>query len=336
MISAIFAKPCFSGTTPANRTRSMVKPGSAPMPQEYWLTPGMKREPLLAASMVSIMDAPDFFGHVFSASGSDPKRGTLFAKKGDYRERGDAAGLWIFRRDVLDRHRKARGIGFHLDAMNVARYRRIGPDLEPGPVGADAGQRQRHRDIQIGRESLGRLARGALEDPQRFGDPLDIDVVLDDIGRAGEPWNRLSRHHADRMDGADRRRGHGIQPNQGARRHHDLTAMLFGKCDQVLMVEQSAGAENDSRLSRCHERFDDRPDEFARRTFDDDIGDVAKRADRQDRGLYCQARKPAAVLVRILRRHRGQGQSFYSPVERLRHLLANGSQPGNGHPQVGS
>jgi hypothetical protein len=40
MISAIFSKPCFSGTTLEKRTRSRVKPGSAPTPQEYWLTAG--------------------------------------------------------------------------------------------------------------------------------------------------------------------------------------------------------------------------------------------------------------------------------------------------------
>src|ERR1700738_3581446 len=43
IICAIISKPCFSGTTREKRTRSMVKPGSAPMPQEYWLTPGMNR-----------------------------------------------------------------------------------------------------------------------------------------------------------------------------------------------------------------------------------------------------------------------------------------------------
>ena len=40
---AIFSKPWLSGTTFENRTRSMVKPASAPTPQEYWLTPGMNR-----------------------------------------------------------------------------------------------------------------------------------------------------------------------------------------------------------------------------------------------------------------------------------------------------
>ena len=52
---AIFSKPCFSGTTFEKRTRSMVKPGSAPMPHEYWLTPGMNRYPPSAAAMVSII-----------------------------------------------------------------------------------------------------------------------------------------------------------------------------------------------------------------------------------------------------------------------------------------
>jgi len=42
-IFAIRSKPAFSGTGSAKRTRSMVKPASAAMPQGYWLTPGMKR-----------------------------------------------------------------------------------------------------------------------------------------------------------------------------------------------------------------------------------------------------------------------------------------------------
>ena len=35
-------EPALSGTGSAKRTRSMAKPGRAAIPQEYWLTPGMR------------------------------------------------------------------------------------------------------------------------------------------------------------------------------------------------------------------------------------------------------------------------------------------------------
>src|ERR1700674_317573 len=58
---------------------------------------------------------------------------------------------------------------------------------------------------------------------------LDVDVVFDDIGSASESQDRLSRHHPDRMDLPDRCRGHGVEADQRAGRHHDLTAVLFRK-----------------------------------------------------------------------------------------------------------
>ena len=81
--------------------------------------------------------------------------------------------------------------GIDLDAMHVAPQCGIGPDLEPGPVGTDAGERQRDRDIQVGRKALGGLPRRAVENLQRLLDAFDVDVVLDQKRRTGETLNRL-------------------------------------------------------------------------------------------------------------------------------------------------
>src|SRR5450432_1382831 len=99
-----------------------------------------------------------------SRSGSDPKRGALLAQARDHRQRGNAAGLRVLRRDVLDRHRKARGIGIDLDAVRVARHGRVGPDLHPRQIGPDPRQRERDPDVQIGRKSPRRLTGRSLED----------------------------------------------------------------------------------------------------------------------------------------------------------------------------
>ena len=137
-------------------------------------------------------------------SRSDAKSCALLAKPGNDRERGDATGLWIFRRDILDRHGKAGGIGFHVNTVHVARDRWISPDFQSRSIGTNACERQRDGNIQICGKPFRGLARRTLEYPERFGNCFDVDVVFDDIRSAGEPQDRLSRHHPDRMDVPDR------------------------------------------------------------------------------------------------------------------------------------
>ena len=57
--------------------------------------------------------------------------------------------------------------------------------------------------------------------------------MVNDVGRAGEAPGRLARRHPYRMDGADRRGRYRIKPDQRARGHYDLPAMLAGELDQV-------------------------------------------------------------------------------------------------------
>ena len=136
------------------------------------------------------------------------------------------------------------------------------------------------------------------------------------------------------MNLSDRRRGHRVKPDQRPGRHDDLSAVLPGKLDQVFVFEQRAGAQHDRGFSACHEGRNDRPHELRRRALDHDIGDIGEPFDRQDGGRRCQRAEPVAMLLGVLRRHRGENQSVYSPVQRLRNLLADRPQPGNRHPQV--
>ena len=140
--------------------------------------------------------------------------------------------LRIVRRDVFDRHRERRGIGIDLDPVHVAFERGVGPDIERGPVGADPGERERDRDVEVGRKADRRLARRSAENANRLGDVLDADVVLGKIGRAGKAAHRLSRDHADRADFAFGGRCDRVEAKQRAGRHHDLAAVLAGERDR--------------------------------------------------------------------------------------------------------
>ena len=176
----------------------------------------------------------------------------------------------------------------------------------------------------------------AVEYFERFGNSFDVDVVCDDIGSAGEPPDRLPGHHPDRMDGPDRGGGYGVEADQRAGGHDNLTAILPGKFDEVLVVEQRTCAEDDRGLSGADKRRNDRPDQFARGAFDDDVGDFDQRLDRQDDRRSRQAGKPASVLFGVLHRHGGEHQTIYSPVQRFDDPGSNCSQPGNRNAQVWS
>ena len=95
--------------------------------------------------------------------------------------------------------------------MDVAVDPGIGPDLDCRAVGADPGQRQRGRDIDIGRKTVGGLARAAGEDAERLVDAGDRDPVLDQIGRAVEPVRRLPRDHVNPRDETLRRGLHRVE-----------------------------------------------------------------------------------------------------------------------------
>jgi hypothetical protein len=59
------------------------------------------------------------------------------------------------------------------------------------------------------------------------------------------------------MDFPDRRGGHGVEADQRARGHHDLTAILLRKFDKVFVVEKRACAKDDRGLSFTYKRRND-------------------------------------------------------------------------------
>ena len=140
--------------------------------------------------------------------------------------------------------------------MRIARQSRIRPDLKSGPIRADSGKRERDGDIEVSRESPGSFARRALEDLQRFGDAFNVDIVLDKVGGASQTLDRLARHHADRMDRPFCGGRNGIEADHGSRRYYDLTATLFRKLNEIVVLQKRPSAKYDRRFSFADERKD--------------------------------------------------------------------------------
>lgn len=218
--------------------------------------------------------------------------------------------------------------------MGVARHRRVGPDLDPGAIGADAGERQRHSDVEIGRKALGGVACAALEDAERLGDAFDPDVVLDQMRRAEQARDRLPRHQLHRVNGPDRRGSHRVEPDQRAGRHDDLAAMRLGEIDEVAILQQCANAEHDRDLAALHHRRHDRANHLARRALDHDVRDVSQLNDRHQFRRRFELRDPATVLVRGVGRDRNQRQAFDAVIERLDDIGADRAETGDRHPQI--
>lgn len=100
------------------------------------------------------------------------------------------------------------------------------------------------------------------------------------------------------------------------------------------MIEKCAGAQNDRGLAARNKRRNDRPEKPARRAFDDQVGDIAERLDRQHRGRVRQTGKPAAMLFGMLHRHSGKGHPCYSPVQRFHYPCSDRSEASNRNPQL--
>ena len=107
------------------------------------------------------------------------------------------------------------------------------------------------------------------------------------------------------MDRSDRSRRHGIETDQRAGRHHDLTAIFPCKLDQIVVLEQRADAEHNGTFSASDHRRHDRSDELARRAFDHDVSGIGERLDWQHRRDGLKLGEPRAVFLGILDRHSG-------------------------------
>ena len=63
-------------------------------------------------------------------------------------------------------------------------------------IRTDAGQRQRHRHVDVGGEAGDGLARAAGEHAQRLFQPVHRQAALDQQRRAGKAGGRLARDDA--------------------------------------------------------------------------------------------------------------------------------------------
>ena len=205
----------------------------------------------------------------------------------------------------------------------------VGPDLERGPVRSDPGERQRDRHVEVGGKPDRGLARRSREHPERLGDVLDGDVVLDEIGRAARPrtgfrvtilteWISPS---AAAVTASSPRRAPG---------HHDWPPCCR-QVDQAPMRER-AGAEHDHGLSRPQERLGDFRQEPCRRASTTMSADGSRPASRRPApgGKDVRGASPPCRARWRIRRQRAAG---HAPSRVSAIFMPTAPSPVHRHPQ---
>ena len=96
------------------------------------------------------------------------------------------------------------------------------------------------------------------------------------MGRAEQSVDRLPRYQPHRMDGAFRRRGHRVEPDQGAGRHDDLAAMRAGEFDKFGTRQQRTGAQHHDLFAGAQHRPADLIEDRCRCAFDDEVGVIGQ------------------------------------------------------------
>src|SRR6266545_3140132 len=157
----------------------------------------------------------------------DPDRGAELAQHGDRREIGELAGPRVLGGHVLDLDPEAAELALDGDAVLVLVQPRDGKELDACPLGAETGEGERRDHVDVGGERLDGLAGGALEDQGLFADRVEVDALLRDVGRAGEPTGRLAGLHGDRGDRTLPRPLHPVESGDGTGGNEDPRAMLL-------------------------------------------------------------------------------------------------------------
>ena len=197
-------------------------------------------------------------------------------------------------------------IGVNLDAMGVAGQRRIGPDFQPRLVGSDAGEAERGRNIDIGREPARALTRRAVKHFLRRDEILHRNLMLDQIRRALKPARRLARDHGDGADIAFGGGTHGIEAKERAGRHQNARALRLGEIHEIPVVEKLADAERHENPAAHDHQFRERTEHFRRQTFDNNVTVLRQRLWRNDRDAIACIRQITPRLVMIARRYCGK------------------------------
>ena len=115
--------------------------------------------------------------------------------------RGRGAGRWWTGRtgDPCADSRRARShldgqraeLALHRDAVRVARQPGHREDARGRPLGAEARQREGGHHVDVGGEGRARLGGRPLEDERLLGDRVEVDALLHDVRRAGQPAGAL-------------------------------------------------------------------------------------------------------------------------------------------------
>ena len=77
----------------------------------------------------------------------------------DDRQRREFAGFWILTWDIFEVHVQAAEFAFDLDVVAISRQSRHGQDSYARLIGADAGQADCSRNVDVGRKAAAGLAR---------------------------------------------------------------------------------------------------------------------------------------------------------------------------------
>ncbi|MFO7577957.1 MAG: hypothetical protein R6W66_09550, partial [Pelovirga sp.] len=183
---------------------------------------------------------------------------------------------------VLDPEREAGAIGLDLDRVGVAVDRGVGPDLERGAVGADAGETEGGGDIDVGGKALGPFPGGALENAAGLREALEVDGVLDEVGGAGEAARGLAGDHADAVDPALGRGSHGVEAEQRAGGDEDTRSGLGCSELEVGVDEELAHGQGDEDAALFDGGQGQLAEDGGGGAFDDDVGRGYEVGERQE------------------------------------------------------
>ena len=172
--------------------------------------------------------------------------------------------------------------------MRVASDGWISPDLDAGLVGADAGERQRDGDVDVGGEALNGFARGAFEDAQRLRQAIDGNAARDQQRRTLEAGRRLAGDDFCGVDFALCYGADGVEAEQGASRNHDARAGLAGAVNQIHVADQLADRERHEDAATGDGGFGNGAEVGCGNALDDDVGVFRQRGQRDDARLVLE------------------------------------------------
>ena len=154
--------------------------------------------------------------------------------------------------------------------------------------------------------------------------------MLREIGRAREPFGRLAGGHAHGPDAALRGRRHGIEPEQGAGRHDDLTAVFLRQGNEIGARQQRAGAQHHDGLAGFEHRSADPFEQGCGGALDCQVGQARECLQFDQRASDTLGIEPGLRLGPVAARHTGEHEPRYAVGEPAGNDTPDGAQAGYG------